>query len=389
MAERSHGALAALPPDDAAFRAAWEEAADAMVLSDADGMVLAANPAYARLYGYCLDEVIGHEFTIIFPEAQRAWAMQAYRATFAAATIAPVVAATTRDATGAERQVESRYTFLTDPTGRRTAMLSIIRDVTERARAEVERAEVLAREQAARAAAQEAVRVRDSLLATISHDLKTPLVSIKGLTQYLQRSLDRQGRADDRLTRTLAGIDQAVSRMTTMLDELVDISLLQAGHTVPLAREPVDLVALARAVVAEQRQATECPTLVLEATTSALIGRWDGARLERVLTNLIGNAVKYSPNGGTVTVRVGGEADDAGHAWAVLEVHDQGLGIPATDLPHIFESFRRGGNVPGHIPGMGIGLASARQIVAQHGGQIHAASTEGHGSTFTIRLPLA
>jgi signal transduction histidine kinase len=134
-------------------------------------------------------------------------------------------------------------------------------------------------------------------------------------------------------------------------------------------------------------------------------------RLERVLHNLIGNAIKYSPNGGEVGITITREAPEAGgtscvshpadHSgdpgdpagastgWAVVRVSDQGLGIPAADLPHLFEPFYRGTNVAGAIEGTGIGLPVARRVVVEHGGMIEVESEEGVGSTFTIRLPLA
>ena len=107
-----------------------------------------------------------------------------------------------------------------------------------------------------------------------------------------------------------------------------------------------------------------------------------------MLENLLSNAVKYSPGGTPVVVRAG-IAPDAAGAAAVLSVSDRGLGIPAEDLPYVFDRFRRGANVVRRIRGSGVGLASARHIVAAHGGTISVASVEGQGSTFTLRLPLA
>jgi signal transduction histidine kinase len=109
-------------------------------------------------------------------------------------------------------------------------------------------------------------------------------------------------------------------------------------------------------------------------------------RLERVVDNLLANALKYSPLGGKILVRLARERASSG-AWAVLTVLDEGLGVPAADLPLIFEPFRRGGNV-GPISGAGIGLASVRQIVEQHGGRVTVTSREGAGSTFTVHLPV-
>jgi signal transduction histidine kinase len=117
------------------------------------------------------------------------------------------------------------------------------------------------------------------------------------------------------------------------------------------------------------------------------MGWWDESRLERALGNLVGNAVKYSPPGAEVRVLISQQTDARG-AWAVVEVKDRGVGIPAEDLPHIFERFHRAANVSGRLPGPGLGLPGAREVVEQHGGEIWSESEEGHGSTFTVRLPL-
>jgi signal transduction histidine kinase len=119
--------------------------------------------------------------------------------------------------------------------------------------------------------------------------------------------------------------------------------------------------------------------------------------LERVLGNLLSNAIKYSPDGGEIAVTVevegrkGGGTEGGGDGegeWAVLTVRDEGVGIPAGEVPKLFERFFRASNVAGRIAGTGVGLAGARQIVAQHGGTIAVASEEGRGSAFTVRLPL-
>jgi signal transduction histidine kinase len=119
-----------------------------------------------------------------------------------------------------------------------------------------------------------------------------------------------------------------------------------------------------------------------------LVGCWDADRLGQVIGNLLTNAIKYSPEGGTVDVTLARAEDDDG-AWAHLSVRDRGLGIPAEDRPRLFERFHRGSNVVGRIVGTGIGLASAARIVRQHGGSIGVESEEGRGSTFTVTLPLS
>jgi signal transduction histidine kinase len=174
--------------------------------------------------------------------------------------------------------------------------------------------------------------------------------------------------------------------MASLIDEMLDAAHLQTGKLLELNRSPTDLAALAETVAEETQRSTTRHTIRVVADATALVGHWDEHWLRRVLANLLNNAVKYSPAGGEVVVRVGREDDVAG-AWATLAVSDQGVGIPAADRPHLFERFHRGRNTS-RIRGTGIGLTGARQIAEQHGGEIAVASVEGEGSTFTVRLPL-
>ena len=162
---------------------------------------------------------------------------------------------------------------------------------------------------------------------------------------------------------------------------------LEAGRPLELRRRPADLVALAHQAVAELQPTIPRHALVIETGATSLVGLWDAGRMDRVLGNLLSNAIKYSPAGGRISVRLTGDPA-APSGWAVLVVQDEGLGIPAADLLHVFERFHRGGNVTGQIRGSGIGLAGVRQIVEQHGGTISVQSEEGQGATFTVRLPL-
>jgi signal transduction histidine kinase len=172
-----------------------------------------------------------------------------------------------------------------------------------------------------------------------------------------------------------------------LLDELVDMEQLQAGAPLELHRQAVDLVALTRQAVHALQPTHPRHALQVVAPVASLVGQWDARRLERVLTNLLTNAVKYSPAGGAITLTLQPDgADSAAEVRLVIE--DQGLGIPAADLPHIFEPYHRGQNVRGRIGGTGLGLVSARHIVEQHGGTLEVASTEGAGSRFTITLPI-
>jgi signal transduction histidine kinase len=259
-----------------------------------------------------------------------------------------------------------------------------IRYAVERKHAEEERAR-LARE---RSEVEVALRARNDVLATITHDLRTPLTSIMGFAQLLRRRLERGTEISPQdLADRLRRIEEQTYQMTRMIDDLLDVSLLDAGRALELRREPCDLVALAQKATSDVQRTTERHRLRVTATEPEIIGILDGARIERVLQNLFSNAVKYSPDGGLIDVTVW-QANEVDGRWGVITVRDEGVGIPAADLPRLFERFFRATNVGDRIRGTGIGLAGAHQIVEQHGGRIGVTSEEGVGSTFTVRLPL-
>lgn len=264
------------------------------------------------------------------------------------------------------------------------------RDIHERKRMEVERASLLELERQAHAEAEAALQLRNAFLSSISHDLKTPITAIKGAVQLLQRRVKRAHLPETvRLEEGLLLIESSTGKMTTMIDDLLDLAYLQSKQQLELNLSQVDLVALVRTIAAELQTTAPRHRLQVLASMPALIVPGDAVRLERVIVNLLSNAIKYSPQGGTITLTVSQEEHDtAPCCWAVLAVADQGLGIPAADLPHIFEPFQRASNVIGAFQGTGIGLTSASQIVSQHGGTMTATSQQGVGTTVTMALPL-
>jgi signal transduction histidine kinase len=263
-----------------------------------------------------------------------------------------------------------------------SVMLVVLVQILRRARATAQQAQ--RRTEEALHAAVEAVRMRDDVLTAVSHDLKNPLAAIKGQAQVLEQRLERAGEpAVAGLAEGLRNIDTSATRMARLLDELLDVAQVQAGQLVTLRLQPTDLVPLVREIARDYQGSTDRHRICVETDGSPLVGLWDAPRLERVAGNLISNAIKYSPGGGEIVVALRHEAP----AWAVLEVRDQGMGIPAADLPRIFEQFARASNV-GRTSGTGVGLAVVRQIVDLHGGSIAVQSTQGTGSTFTVRLPL-
>lgn len=247
---------------------------------------------------------------------------------------------------------------------------------------------ILEQERKHRQQAEAAVRTRDRVLTVVSHDLRTPLTTIKLATQTLRRQLRPVPPGlDDTLARGLSTIETAVGRLNRQIEDLLDAARLAAGQHVVPRPESVDLVRLAADAVADLQTIAPDHSVILERDLPALVGEWDPVRIRRVLDNLLGNAVKYAPAGTTVVVRVTASREASG-AWATVSVQDQGRGIPAADLPHIFEPFYRASNVDRRTPGIGIGLSGSKQSVEQHGGTLSVTSEVGRGTTFTVRLPL-
>ncbi len=231
---------------------------------------------------------------------------------------------------------------------------------------------------------------RLALFVSATHDLRTPLTSLTLWMDALEVLKPRLTRAADRDAAVL--FDDVLEQMQTLLgrsihmvDDVLDVVRLQARQPLPFSPADVDLVALTRRALDQRPRGTN-RVLRLESAVPELWGRWDSDRLARLLDNLLSNALKYSPVPEPVTVRL--RREDAGPAaWAVLEVADRGVGIPAAEMAHLFEPFRRARNVSSTTAGTGLGLWGCRTIVEQHGGTIAIASREGEGTTVTVRLP--
>ena len=391
------------PPDTdlALYRSIVQQAFDGILVVGADGRVLEANPRACEMLGYAPGEMCGLDVRSVLAHddaAQSGGLLCGLRVGDAVRIECGLLCK------GGEALVADVSVKKMDD-GRTQV---IMRDATERDRAEKELSDLnreLERRVAERTAqleqarksmeevyleAQQAVREREELLSLVSHDLKNPLGAIKGFAQMLQRVV---GRADmdeataRKLVDGLAQIDSAATRMDRLLNDQLDLARLQAGQPIELQRQPTDLAALARQVAAEYQRTTAQHRLWVVVPEEGVRGEWDAQRIERSLSNLVSNAVKYSPGGGEVEIAVEREEDEAGGHWAVCRVTDHGLGIPEQDLPRIFDWYTRAGNVAA-ISGTGIGLASVRQVVEQHGGAVAVHSREGEGSTFIIRLPL-
>lgn len=247
----------------------------------------------------------------------------------------------------------------------------------------LERARLFEAEHEARARAEAAVKARDQFLSIAAHEFRTPLTSLLGNAQLLQRRMQKEGSLTERHQRLLTvTIDQGM-RLSRMVSMMLDVSRLETGRFA-LDRRPLDLDQLLRRVVEELEPTSSHHTIVYNNPDGPIVIDGDEMRLEQVFYNLLSNAIKYSPAGGQIHVDVARD-DDA----VILSVQDHGIGIPQEALPQLFQQFFRAPNVDEHkISGVGIGLYIVKEIVTRHGGEVSATSLNDAGSTFTVRLPL-
>jgi PAS domain S-box-containing protein len=276
--------------------------------------------------------------------------------------------------------LHSRGRPVTDARGQVTRMVGIGHDVTERKRAEEERLE-LVREQAARREAEESNRMKDYFLATLSHELRTPINALLGWAQVLQQAgLDPSLR-----DRAIEAIQRNVSIQAQLVSDILDVARLRSGgvtiDSMPVAMRGVVAGALdvMRPVIVQKRLE------VVESIPDEAVVRGDARRLQQVCWNLLSNAAKFLDPGGVVwiTARRDGDAIE-------LAIEDNGPGIPHDFLPYAFDQFRQADpTVTREHGGLGLGLAISRDLVQLHGGTISAANRAQGGAIFTVRLPAA
>lgn len=238
------------------------------------------------------------------------------------------------------------------------------------------------REHTARMEAEAAVRDRDQVLRVVSHDLKNPLHTI-GMVAKLLLDLSL---SDGERQKQLEILQRTIDRMNRLVRDLLDATRVQSGHGIPLVAEPVDVVPLiADAIDAFRDQARDHGQRLVDEVADALPPVLaDRDRLLQVFSNLIGNALKFTPEGGRVSIR----AEARGETNVRFSVTDTGPGIPSESIPHLFELFWQARDRRATL-GTGLGLSIARGIVESHGGRISVESTPGEGSTFTFTVPVA
>ncbi|TMC23358.1 MAG: cell wall metabolism sensor histidine kinase WalK [Chloroflexi bacterium] len=236
-------------------------------------------------------------------------------------------------------------------------------------------------------ALKEAEYLKDEFVGIVAHELRTPLAVLAGYADMLLTQTAR-GHGPQLAVwqeEALSEIKQAVARLGMLTEDLLDVTRLQAGRLL-LQREPVNIVMLVQRVATQMQRTTQRHQIGVSAAHSSLVVDIDTRRAEQVLTNLIGNAIKYSPQGGVITVTV---AKESASKLLQVSVKDTGIGIPKQQQAQIFGRFIRADNaVSWGISGTGLGLYLCRELVERQGGHVWFESEEGVGSTFFVSFPL-
>jgi hypothetical protein len=336
---------------------------DGVVVVGADGTIRALNTAAERLTGWARGDAAGKPFGEVLPLMDAAGFLVHEREGAGAPPLRITTGTPERDyllrrPDGADRWVAVRASYERDGNGRLSQTVVSIRDIGRRRRLE---------------------RARADLVATVAHEIRSPLTSVKGFTSTLLHRWDRFN--DEQKRVMLETINHDADRVTRLLTDLLDVSRLEAGR-LELKRQEVDLASIAAEVAARLRKREEAGGHVLETSFPddfpMLLA--DPGKIEQVITNLTENAIKYAVPG---RVLLSG-ADMGG--YALVRITDEGNGIDPRHLPHIFTKFYRRGAGERHS-GTGLGLYICKGIIEAHGGQIWVERSGPDGTTFAFTLP--
>jgi PAS domain S-box-containing protein len=364
--------------------AVFEGTTDGVYVKDAAGRYLMINEAGARLLGRTPREVVGMDDTALFMPASARRIMALDREVMTAGQPHTYENPDVETPDRVVRSYLSTKVPYRDAEGRVVGVMGITRDISERKRAEQERARALEREHAARREAETANRAKDEFLAVLSHELRTPLNAVYGWARML-----RSARlAPDVTRRAVEAIERNARAQLQLIEDLLDISRIITGK-MRLEIRPLELSVAVAAAVESTRPAADAKGIALETAVcdADLTITGDADRLQQVVWNLVSNAVKFTPAGGRVRV----EVRAAGADGVELAVTDTGQGISPEVLPFVFERFRQGDSSTTRAHGgLGLGLALVRHLVELHGGTVSASSDgDGCGATFVVRLPRA
>jgi len=401
----TRAATEALRASEARYRALTEVAPQIIWAADTHGAITFVNQSWIAFTGLALEESLGDRWLTVVQPEHRARVTAVWQTAVRTGNDYDIEIPFRDSITGIYRWHLVRGRRLSDEAGTPTSWVGTALDIHDRRTLATEREQLLVSERNARQTAEDAVRMRDAFLSVAAHELNTPLTTLRGNIQLLQRRYTRGQLDPERLNRSFATLDAATGRLTGLVHELLDVSRLHTGR---LTLEPhsLDLVAFVIATLTEDAVLLdERHTLTTALPDEPLIVTADAVRLAQVLTNLLSNAVKYAPDGGEIAVSVAratphdaaippaadhagiGDAETPG---AVVRVRDNGIGLPPGSAETIFTPFSRAANaVRGHVTGLGLGLYISRSIVVAHGGQMWAESPgEAQGTIMTFWLPV-
>jgi PAS domain S-box-containing protein len=355
---------------DRYFASILRQAPDPIIALDAANLVTAWNRAAEQTFGLQADQVLGLEAAKLegWPEALGDALTQARGAS------EPLLSDLRVSTPGGERQLKASVSAVRDDEGRYIGAAIFMHDVTAAAAA-------LAAEQAARAQAEQVSRMKDEFLATVSHELRTPLSAVLSWAQLLQM---RDG--DGEYHQGVEAIQRNARLQAQLIDDLLDVARIMTGHPF-LDIQPLSIVEVAERAVAVVSAAASAKDIHIARSYAEHIPavQGDAKRLQQVLWNLLANAVKFTPRGGRVDLRIR-------RAGPCIEmtVSDSGQGIEAQFLPHLFERFRQSdSSIRRKHGGLGLGLAIVKQLVELHGGSVAGTSEgAGRGAVFSVQLPL-
>jgi PAS domain S-box-containing protein len=353
-----------------------------IVLDPEDGMVVLVNTATCALFDWREEDVVGKRLTDSITN-QPAFAQKLETAIRSGS--GSNIELEYQTGKNIQRTVSFSISTMRSRTGEPLAFVCIVNDITARKRSEEEREQLIARLQEANEMLKSLDTMKSNFISTVSHELRTPLTTIKALIELL---ILKKGMTEERKMMMKKTINSETDRLARLVTDLLDLARIESGSMKWQASE-VLIEQLIRDVIAGMVPLFESKKLTVT-TDFASLPRVpaDQDLLVQVITNILSNAVKFTPEGGRIHVAVRLEGSPA--SQVVVEISDSGIGIPGDDLERIFEKFHRANHGPGAaIEGTGLGLAISRQIVERHGGRIWATSTEGKGSTFTFTLPLA
>jgi len=377
---RLHSTERGLLQSEARWRSFVESNIVGVVILENERLI-EANDAFLRLLGYEQDDIRQRRVTWrdITPQESLALSEKALSELKSTGMVAPFEKEYIRK-DGARVWVTLGAATLGDGENR---WMCFVLDISERKRAATDREAAFERERTARTHAEEATRLKDEFLANLSHELRTPMNAIIGWTHLL-----RSGKLEEaQRARALESIDRAARSQAQLIEDLLDVSRIVSGK-LHMSMQPVDLHSVAERALESQRLAAHTKGVKLELHRApepiTVVG--DAGRLHQVVLNLVSNAVKFTPNGGSVAVWVERAGVDA-----QVRVVDTGEGIAPEFLPYVFDRFRQAdGTSTRKHSGLGLGLAIVRHVVELHGGSAFASSEgSGRGATFSVRFPLA